>query len=311
MRPLASAGIALALAALAACGGKRPAGPAEVALVAVEVLQGAAQRRTPLPRVALLIDASASMRAPAVVGVSRLAAAKARAIDVLAMLPPATRVSIDAVGIEAAEGCHAAKPILSPSAPGDLARAAVDPLEPGGEGSIAEALQATILALAAEGTIDGAHIVAFTDLEGPCGGDLCAAVGRLASSGASLDLVVLGGQPTPACVANATAATGPPPDLLSRARLWRFQVLPAAGGGVYGVSGGRPVLAPPGPARIEVLLDPPLEVGPVTLEPDTLLRLRVLDFPAGIPPVREWSFEVVGAGGSQTSSPTPSSPASP
>jgi hypothetical protein len=43
-----------------------------------------------------------------------------------------------------------------------------------------------------------------------------------------------------------------------------------------------------------IALTPPLEVGPITLAPGGVVRVRVLDFPAASPPVREWSLEVVG-----------------
>jgi hypothetical protein len=58
-----------------------------------------------------------------------------------------------------------------------------------------------------------------------------------------------------------------------------------------GIVGDEPIPVSPGAVRIVVDLDPPLEFGPVDLAPGSTARLRVLDFPALDPPVREATFE--------------------
>jgi len=311
LHALRRVGLALSVAGLAACAGPKPLPPPAPALVAVEILRGAVQAPPSVERVAIVIDASASMRKQAVAGASRLAAAKARASEVLETLPPGARVSIDAVGGANEGACAAPVQMASPSTDIAAAAEALRQLAPAGEGSLAEALQTVTRSLTKEGAAEGARVLALSDLEDGCGVDLCAAVSAVVASGASLDLVLLGERPTPECVESA----GPGPGvLLGLAALpppTRFEVLPAAGGSVAGVSGASPVRAPAGAARIEIALEPPLEIGSITLTAGALVRVRVLDFPAASPPVREWSLEVLAVGADLAALPTPASPASP
>jgi Mg-chelatase subunit ChlD len=302
---------AVAALGLTACAAPKPARPPEPALVAVEILRGVVPAPESAGRVAIVIDASVSMRAPAAAGVSRLAAAQARASEVLETLPPGARVSVDAAGGAKGAACAAPLRVAPPSTDTGAAAEALRQLAPAGEGSLAEALQTVTRSLTAEGAADGARVLALGDLEDGCGVDLCAAVSALVASGASLDLVLLGERPTPSCVVAAEPGPSVPPGLAEPASAVRFEVLPAAGAAVTGVSGASPVRAPAGPARIEVGLDPPLEIGPLTLAAGALVRVRVLDFPAASPPVREWSLEVLGAGADLAASPAPASPASP
>lgn len=306
---LRAAGRLLLFATLVSgCGGAAPVRPSEPALVAVQILRGDAPAAPSATRLALVIAATASMGAPAVPGVTKLAAAQTRAIEILRTAPASTRISIAAVGLADGPGCGAPG-LVSVSGPADdtdALSAAVGALAPGDEGSLAVALQTLAGRLSAEGAADGARVVAFGDLEDTCGGDLCAAVETLVAAGASLDLVVLGEHPTPACVATAgMGGNGPTAPAIAPTR---FRVLPATGAAVVGISGGKPVSAPAGPARIEIGLDPLLEVGPITLAPGALVRVRVLDFPAARPPVREWSLEVLGTGGDLAASAAPPSP---
>jgi hypothetical protein len=288
-----------AVALLAACGGTTPVRAPEPALVAVEILRGITPAPATRGRVAILIDASASMLAPAAAGVSRFAAARRRASEVLETLPPDAQASVDAIGIAGSARCGA------PARIGSDVETDLRSLHPGGEGSLAEALRATAQELVTQNAGGGSRIVAFSDLEDACGGDLCAAVSDVVASGASLDLVVLGDRPTPSCVSSVAAPLGAPPGFAKAAPATSFRVLPVSGGTVEGSSDGRPVSTPAGAARIVVALDPPLEVGPITLAPGALVRLRVLDFPAAVPPVREWSLEVVASRGTVAVAPPP------
>ena len=311
LHALRRVGLALSVAGLAACAGPKPLPPAAPALVAVEILRGAVPVPESAGRVAIVIDASASMRRQAVAGASRLAAAKVRASEVLETLPSGARVSVDAVGGSNGGTCAAPVQVASPSTDTEAAAEALRQLAPAGEGSLAEALQSVIRSLTKEGVADGARILALGDLEDGCGVDLCAAVSAVVASGASLDLVLLGERSTPECVESAHPGPALLPGLATLPPPTRFEVLPAAGGIVAGVSGASAVRAPAGAARIAIALEPPLEIGPITLAAGALVRVRVLDFPAASPPVREWSLEVLAVGADIAASPTAASPASP
>ncbi len=300
VRPLACS---IAAAALAACAAPPPPPAPAPALVGVEVLRGV-PAPAPAPeqaRVALVIDASASMGGAAAEGVTRLAAAQIRAEELLDALPAGALLSIDAAGSE----CGTTARVASPTRDAGAARAAVRSLSARGEGSLAEALQSVARDLAAEGSLDGARIVAFGDLDDRCGGDLCAAVRSVAASGASLDLVVLGGRSTPDCVAEASAGPASPPAGLVQPPAPAFEVRPGAGPAVIGTAGATPVRVPAGAASVTIGLDPPIEIGPLTLEPGAVLRIRVVDFPGLSPPVRDWTVDVLGAGAELAGAPAP------
>jgi hypothetical protein len=259
----------------------------------------------------ILLDATASMRARATGNVTRFEAARAQADELLDTLPSDYRVSVDAIGGNGHTECGAPELVIGPisGADGASAASALQDLSAEGEASLAEALRDLTLDLKAELAADGARVIVFTDLEETCGGDICSAVSGLVEAGASLDLVVLGERPTPACVTTANSSVAvpqvpmPPPI--------RFQVLPAVGSPVAGVAGSAPVTVHAGAARVEVALTPPLEIGPLTLSPGGLVRVRVLDFPDASPPVREWSLEVVGDGGDLAGAPAGKHPDSP
>ena len=255
-------------------------------------------------RIALVVDATTSMATPAARGVTRLAAAKARALAILASAPPAARLSVDAIGPGDGEECRSS--VLLAAAGGEAAADAVQALAPGGEASLADALVEVTRELQSSGGAEGARVVLLTDLEERCGGDLCAAVQTLIDSGASLDVVVLGDRPTPDCVESAKPGPGPgpagSPGAVSAAP--SFRVLPASGGPVSGVAGEAPVAVAAGAARVEIALEPPLQLGPLPLAPGSLVRVRVLDFATASPPQREWEIEVVEDGGASGSEPS-------
>jgi hypothetical protein len=81
----------------------------------------------------------------------------------------------------------------------------------------------------------------------------------------------------------------------------RVRVVPAAAfvaGGivaeraaVIGTADGTPFSAPGGEVFVRIELTPPQSIGPIMLAPGATHRLRVLDFPAASPPVREWHLD--------------------
>lgn len=293
-------------ALLWACATPAPA-PQELApaRLSVEVARGSAPATPTPPRIALLLDATASMASPAARGVTKLEAARVRAAEILAAAPAEARLSVDALGPGDGDACRS--PVSLATGPGGAASDTVRDLTAGGEASLADALAGVGRSLEASGGAAGARVVVLTDLEERCGGDLCASVKALVDGGASLDFVVLGDRPTPSCVASAEPGAGAggagSPGAISPAPT--FRVLPAAGQPADGVAGGSPVSVAAGAARVEVALDPPLQVGPLPLAPGSLVRLRVLDFPRASPPQREWVIDVVEAGraaGAETSS---------
>lgn len=290
-RFLLSCGAAVALA----CAGARPAERTEAARVSVEVLSGAKTAPTPAPAVAIVVDASASMRSAAAPGVSRLAAAQTRARELIGGLAPEVRVQVDVAGGEGLGTCSAPARVAGLSSGAAAASDAIAAIEPGGDAALATAMQQAARSLAAQS--DGGRVIVFSDLEDDCQGDLCAATSSVLASGASLDIVVLGDHPTPACFESASAH---PPVVSPAASIpdrIRFAVTPEIGSGAEGIAGAPAIAVPAGSVRIVVDLAPPLEIGPVTLAPGALARLRIVDFPAATPPVREWSLELVGSGG--------------
>lgn len=298
----------LVVATLAASCASRPTVPPEPAQVAVEVVRGGpGLPPPPPPRVAVLLDASASMDAPAATGVTRFEAARTRAAQLVESLPQQTVFSVEVVGAagtcDGSRGLAGAGPGTKPENAAERVRA----VEVGAEGSVAQGLQSLRERLAAEGGVDGVRVVAFTDLEESCGGNLCQAVETLLADGASVDLVVLGERPTPECVATMALPYGPPasraeappqPEVVVRST--PVDGLRAIG---FGQGDGRPITVAPGNATVEVALVPPLTIGPVTLPPGALVRIRVLDFPSATPPLRDWSLEVLGSGGSLAGAP--------
>lgn len=285
------------LVLVSGCSSAPPARVPELARVAVEILGGGLPVAVATSRVVLVLDASASMTGPAAPRVSRLAAAQVRARELLRSLPPETRVSIEALGLAASDRCGPAESLARVSTPADVDADVLDEIAGGGDGSLAAALETIAATLSRERVADAARVVAFSDLEDLCGGDLCGAVKAVVDAGAALDLVVLGGRSTPECVDSVAGPIGAPPGMSAPAPV-RFRVYPAGGAPVDGSTGTGTVAVPAGAARIELALEPPLEVGPLTLAPGAMARVRVLDFPGARPPVREWSLEVVGSGGS-------------
>jgi len=137
------------------------------------------------------------------------------------------------------------------------------------------------------------RVVAFTDLDESCGGDLCAAAEALVASGGELELVIFGAAQAPACLAALSASPAAPADDAQPPKPLAFRLdapgsteAPAAGR-----ADGRPVEVPSGPAKLVLETSPPVELERLALEPDTRTRVWFLDFSAAQPPVREWHWK--------------------
>jgi len=294
-------GLGLAVAGLFVACATPPPSPPEPARVEVVVARGIAEPALPPARVALVLDAGRSMAASASANATRLDAAAQRARQLIAGVAANARVSVHAVGASGSQACSAPVELVAPGPAAAAHAGRLDDLAPGGEADLAGALARVGEGLRSAGTLDGARFVVLTDLEGGCGGDLCAALGGLAEGGASVDLVVLGGRPTPACVSTVAAPARPVPAALAPEppgfAVSTRGVDGAAPATTRGTAGSGPVAAAPGSATLRIDLDPPLDIGPLTLEPGSLTRVRVIDFPDARPPVRDWSLEVIGEGG--------------
>jgi hypothetical protein len=306
MRPTRASLALLALGAACALPGQRSEPRARLA---VEVLQGfrepPAAAASRAPRVEILLDLTASMRAEVASGVTRALVARRLAERFAGALPGEVELGARVLGGRAGS-CRA---------PGERAAAhagesredwlrRLGARAPTGEGSLAAALEALAAELAPAAAARDARevrVAVFTDLGAECGGDLCSALAGLVAAGAPVDLVAVGGAPAPEC-AHQIPAPGPP--RLAQAAVPdpapRFRVERAEGSG----AGSSPVLAAAradgvarsllaGPATVVIDLEPPARLGPIVFEPGRLTRLRILDFAGLEPPVREWSLETL------------------
>jgi hypothetical protein len=280
---------------LLACGLPRHAPPP--ARVSVEVLSGAPKTLPAAGPASLvvLVDQSESMRERLPGGASRAAAARAGATSLLRAAPPGSELSVRVLGGDGV--CDSGTAIRS-SDPEVLARV-VSQLEPRGAGSLAAALEAVRAGLHDRERAARTRVVAFTDLEPRCGGDLCAAAAALVETGSSLDLVVLGGSSAPLCLAQVEAPAGPPSFLAHPSPPPAFRVEAEAEPEPHVLlegTAGDPVAAlPPGPARVLLQLDPPLVLGPFDFASGTLTRVRVVDLPRLGPEGRAWRVETLPA----------------
>lgn len=272
--------------------------PKPPARLSVEVLRGGPEPPTASPALALVVDATSSMRAPAAAGVSRVLAARTRALELVAVTPQETSLSIEILGPGQGGGCR--EPLtIAGSGRSDEAKATLAALEADGEASLAAALDGVAGRLERAGTGGATRVVVVTDLDDRCGGDLCAAARSLAAAGASLDLVVLGDRPTPECLDAIEPSSGAPA-VARPAAPTTVRVHPSGAAPIEALADGVAFDAPSGATRVEVALDPPLELGPFPIAPGSLVRVRVLDFPGLRPPVRESSVEVSEAGTRET-----------
>jgi len=287
-------------------------GPPPRARVAVELLQGfpaaleegAEASVTPGEHVVLLIDVTTSMQTQnEAASETRARAANAAASRLLDSLGAERSVEVWTLGASE-EGCAPARRGMPSLAPEQLARA--------GEGSLALALEKIATRLEAtrfdgqtsdlaSRTLRRARVVTFTDLGDECGGDLCSAASHLAEVGAQLELTLFGDVSVPQCLADLQLGETfiPPMRVEDRrpgtARFWveSAESIEPAGEGVLvaGRADGAPRTLLSGRVYIHVELDQPARFGPIDLAPNTETRLRILDFPGLVPPVREWSWQ--------------------
>ncbi len=288
------------LVALLASACQAPPPLAPPAEISIEILPGLAAREAPPEpepeRVEVLLDVTTSLRdGPA--GVEKLLAARTAAARFVRGLPDTTALNVRTLGLIPGRSCETAS-LLAPrrGAHAHAALAAqIESLAPVGEGSLAVALAELRGVLASAGSLEHSRVVVFSDLGSECGGDLCTAAELLLDAGARLDFVVLGDAKAPACFGA----------LVSSERWRQAPVLDAPDYRIvaYDPSPGRVpfVLAegranatrqrlPAGPVMVELGLDPPARIGPLVLSPGTLTRMRVVEFPALQPPVREWTW---------------------
>jgi hypothetical protein len=258
--------------------------------IRLELLGGFPAHRDPLPeaRVALLVDATASMRAGTDAGPARVIGARAAAERFAASLPLQTPLSLWVLGDDPGARCDAALEPLDGER--DELLRAVRRLRARGEGSLAAALREL------PGPDEGGYerVVAVSALDDGCGGDLCAAARDLVARGVRLDVVHIGSAPAPDCLADVTHGEpeGPPVPWPTAAPV-RFHVERRGADPailVCGESGGLPVEVGPGSADVVVNLDPPLRV-PRDFVAGTRWVLQVLDFPGLDPPERLWRWQ--------------------
>lgn len=271
--------------------------PAPSAYLTVEVSSGLAPG-LPVPRdrdVHVILDLTDSVQRGHGFGgrVDAAEAARAAATEVLSSLPPETRASLRVLGLAPSRDAQCTRPLPLGGAsdlPADLA-SLVPELGGGSEAPLWKALEP----LAAKGPREGAlgRVVIVSDFGDECARPraACEWAERLVADGAEMDLVVVGDRPLPSCWRRITApargldvAAPAPPEVrvewTETTRLNReprSAVMPAEG----------QLELPAGAVRIVVGLDPPEIVGPLLLPEGAVTRVRVLDFPALSPPVRE------------------------
>lgn len=298
-RPVAAS----VLGALLACAGVGPQPDAPPAELAVEIWSGFQQPPSLAPppplRVEILLDLTSSMRAHAPGAPPRYLGARESAARLVESLAGDTPLGVRALGLTRGVRCSQATPVaegavaaLRTRLPGRL-RA----LAPASEGSLAAAFDAVRRDLA--GDLEGARIVALTDLDNECGGDLCAAGAALVGAGARLELIVLSNAALPDCFLDFApsgpprlAGSSPPADaprfLVERHNSGRDEAGEVLG---RGRADGTPVTVASGAALVTVEMEPPAVIGPMRLSPGTRTRVRVLDFPLLTPRMREWRWD--------------------
>jgi hypothetical protein len=291
------AGWLVALLAAAGCQGPPP--PAAPAEVSIEILGGFALR-PPVPapepeRVELLIDLTTSLRnGPE--GAEHFRAARSAAARFVRELPAESALGVQTLGVGWGQDCASASRLgggrREPSR-AELSRR-IETLQPAGEGSLAVALAELRGELFASDQLARSRVVVFSDLGSECGGDLCEVAEMLLDSGARLDFVVLGDAAAPACLDALAPAAPPPDDSLVQDPPW-FRIVAYDPGPerepfllAEGRADGTRRRVPAGPVTVLVGFDPPSLIGPMVLSPGTWTHIRVVEFPALDPPVREW-----------------------
>ena len=280
---------------LGACATAEPQGPGRISVEVYQGLGGGAAGSF-LPAVELLVDATPSMDGAVAGSTTRLQAAQAKAVELLASLPAGSQASVSAFGAAPGAKCRRAErlsPLRAASDP-ELADALAG-LRAESESSPAAALVALANDLVSQGRARDTRVVLFSDLDGSCGGDLCAAAARLVATGAWLDVALLGDASIPACLADLRPSAELPGALvraLTRpAPVWHL-VAPGEGAEASAVSdsaGPHPLEAPPGEWWLGLDLERPTTLGPLRIAAGRLTRVRVLAFSGG-PPRFAWEI---------------------
>lgn len=283
--------------------------PAPLAQLSVELWSGYRQGpgsevREP-EHVELLLDMTSSMEARTDRQPPHYMAARESATRLIDALSPDTPVGVRAVGTTSGASCVAPTQLAKGTA-GSLGRRVrnqVRALRPRAEGSLSGALES--VKNEPNGPLDRTRVVVFTDLGGECGADLCEAGRSLAAAGARLEFVVFGGSIAPSCFADfvpdrppriaATPIEAPRPN-------YRVEIhdLDSKRRGpiiARGAADGSKLAVGPVPVLVVVDMNPPALIGPIKLHPNGHTRVRILDFPALDPPVREWGWDTVPASG--------------
>jgi hypothetical protein len=236
------------------------------------------------------------MGAVAAGSATRLQAAQAKAVELLASLPAGSQAGISALGAAPGAECGRAERLSSLRAADDPELAhALAGLHAESEGSLAAALAALADDLKSQGRARDTRVVVFSDLDGSCGGDLCAAAQQLVATGAWLDVALLGDAPIPACLADLRPSADQPGALV-RALTRPTPVWHLVGPGegvqapaVSDIAGPHALDAPPGEWSIGLDLDRPTVLGPLRVASGRLTRVRVLAFSGG-PPRFAWEI---------------------
>jgi hypothetical protein len=276
--------------------------PPPEARLSVELIQGFTGRPVSAPagpeRVEVLIDVTSSMEAATEPGPGRHVAARQAAVRLVTALPRDSFVGLHALGVAGGDECSPAFR-TGHSAAGEAREdlvGRIEELRPAGEASLAQALEGLRVYLTAMETLAHSRVVILSDFGEECGGDLCEELTRTVAEGARVELVVFGETRLPSCIVDFEIAGAWRVDAEARVMHFRVEAVATSADGVpsasaVGLVGGEPVAIAAGAARVFVGSDPPAEFGPVDLAPGTTTRLRILDFPALDPPVREWIWE--------------------
>ena len=265
-------------------------GPARVFVRSLTGLAG--PPATPRPaRVAVVLDATGAMARVTPAGPSHLTSARAAVTRLLEGLDEETDVALRVIGGSRRARCETPAQVFDPASPEQLSRIGAR-----GAGSISHTLELLLDAPDPE-LVDRA--VVFTRLVGTCDEDLCKAAGALAERGVRLDLVVIGEEPAPPCLAGITPSQpDTAPEGWHDAPSIHFHaesVGPEPAIQACSETDGLPVMVQPGDAAIVIDMEPSLRVER-RFEPGSRWLLEVVAFPGLDPPERIWRWRALPEG---------------
>ena len=286
--------LALLPLVLGACAAAAPQGPGRISVEVYQGLGGGASGSF-VPAVELLVDATPSMVASVAGSATRLEAAQAKAAELLASLPTGSQAGVSALGAAPGTKCPRAERLSPLRSAGDPELSnALSGLRAEAESSLAAALVALSNDLVSQGRARDTRVVVFSDLDGSCGGDLCAAAAQLVATGAWLDVALLGDAPIPACLADLRPSAEQPGALV-RALTRPTPAWHLVGPGdaqppvVADIAGPHALDAAPGEWSLGLDLERPTVLGPLRVAAGRLTRVRVLAFSGG-PPRFVWEM---------------------